>query len=194
MTYAVRQLPIFREAARNANRHAIDAVEGSFTYGDLLRASAHVAARLLAIASGNDGAAGDSESARDLAGSRVAFMITPGFSYVAVQWGIWRAGGIAVPLALSHPPPELAYALDETGAVFVIADDAHRATIGPLAVQRKSSFVSPQDLLPQDEPADDGAGGAPRGVHGKLLYTPVDESRGALILFTSTDKYFADVI
>ena len=28
----------------------------------------------------------------------VAFLVPPGFHYVAVQWGIWRAGGIAVPL------------------------------------------------------------------------------------------------
>ena len=33
------------------------------------------------------------------------FLVPPGFHYVALQWGIWRAGE-AVPLSLFHPRPE----------------------------------------------------------------------------------------
>jgi acyl-CoA synthetase (AMP-forming)/AMP-acid ligase II len=44
---------------------------------------------------------------KDLNQARVAFMISPGFDYVAAQWGIWPAGGIAVPLCISYPPPSL---------------------------------------------------------------------------------------
>ena len=47
--------------------------------------------------------------AADLAGARVAFLAPPGIDYVVAQWGIWRAGGIAVPLCTTHPPPELEY-------------------------------------------------------------------------------------
>mgnify|MGYP001568350192 CR=1 FL=1 len=36
--------------------------------------------------------------AGDLAGQRVAFLVPSSFDYAAAQWGIWRAGGIAVPL------------------------------------------------------------------------------------------------
>ena len=62
----------------------------------------------------------------DLAEARVAFLTPPGFHYVATQWGIWRAGGIAVPLAVSHPPAELAYVIRdaEAEAVVVHADFA----------------------------------------------------------------------
>ena len=35
----------------------------------------------------------------DLDGARVCFMVTPGWRYVAWQWAIWRAGGVAVPSA-----------------------------------------------------------------------------------------------
>jgi hypothetical protein len=31
----------------------------------------------------------------------MAFVVAPGFHWVAVQWGIWRAGGVAVPLPLN---------------------------------------------------------------------------------------------
>ena len=64
---------------------AIITVDGRFTYDELLDASAGVASHLL------DGTA-------DLVEARVAFLMPPGFDYVATQWGIWRAGGVAVPL------------------------------------------------------------------------------------------------
>jgi malonyl-CoA/methylmalonyl-CoA synthetase len=38
---------------------------------------------------------------KDLNEARVAFMVAPGFDYVKVQWGIWLAGGIAVPLCVT---------------------------------------------------------------------------------------------
>ena len=73
------------------NRIAVVAAGRSYTYADLDAASKGVAAALL-------------ESRDDLHEARVAFLVPPGFEYVAVQRGIWRAGGVAVPLATSHPP------------------------------------------------------------------------------------------
>ncbi len=73
---------------------AIVADDGMFSYADLDAASQRVAAALL---DGRD----------DLGEGRVAFLVPPSFAYAAVQHGIWRAGGITVPLAMSHPPAEL---------------------------------------------------------------------------------------
>src|SRR5206468_507375 len=92
------ELPLVARARGHGDRPAIIAGVGTFTYRDLLDASARVAACLLA---GRD----------DLAEARVAFLAPPGFHYVAIQWGIWRAGGIAIPLAVSHPPAELEYVI-----------------------------------------------------------------------------------
>ena len=44
---------------------------------------------------------------------QIAFMVNPGFDYVAVQWGIWRSGAMAVPLCLSYPLPSLQYVLED---------------------------------------------------------------------------------
>ena len=52
----------------------------------------------------------------DLNEERVLFLVAPGFPWVAVQWGIWRAGGIAVPLPLGSPAAELEYFIDDTQA------------------------------------------------------------------------------
>ena len=87
-------LPLFVRAGQFADRTAIKSGGESTSYGQLLDDSAGVAAALL------DGAA-------DLEGARVCFLVPPGYDYVAVQWGIWRAGGVAVPLGMMHPVPEL---------------------------------------------------------------------------------------
>jgi malonyl-CoA/methylmalonyl-CoA synthetase len=101
------ELPLIARARAHDGRTAIVAAQGSFTYRDLLDASARVAGSLLG---GRD----------DLAEARIAYLVPPGFDHVAVQWGIWRAGGIAVPLAASHPPPELEYVIRDAAAEFVV--------------------------------------------------------------------------
>ncbi len=88
-------------------RTAVVDAQGSFTYGDLRETSLRIAAGLLA---GRD----------DLAEERVAFLLTPGFPWVATQWGIWKAGGVAVPLPVNSPKPELEYVLDDTRASILI--------------------------------------------------------------------------
>ena len=78
----------------------------------------------------------------DLNEARVAFLVTPGFDYVAVQWGIWRAGGIAVPLPMSHPPAELEYLVRDSEASIVIADADNEAVVEPLAQTRREQRSS----------------------------------------------------
>jgi malonyl-CoA/methylmalonyl-CoA synthetase len=90
---------------------AIVDARGTFTYADLDEASRRVAGALLA-------------GAGDLSEARVAFFVAPGFGYAAVQRGIWRAGGVAVPLALSHPVAELEYVVGDAAPTVVIADAA----------------------------------------------------------------------
>ena len=45
----------------------------------------------------------------DLKGKRVAFLAPPSAAYVITQWAIWRSGGVAVPLCITHPPAERQY-------------------------------------------------------------------------------------
>src|SRR5437879_7572746 len=101
------ELPLVARAWAHADRSAISAADGTFTYRELLDASASVATCLLA-------------GRADLAEARVAFLAPADFHYVATQWGIWRAGGVAVPLAVSHPPPELEYVIRDAEAEIVV--------------------------------------------------------------------------
>src|SRR3989442_386540 len=101
------ELPLVARARAHADRTAIAAADGTFTYRELLDASAGVATCLLA-------------GRADLAEARVAFLAPAGFRHVATQWGIWRAGGVAVPLAVSHPPPELEYVIRHAEAEIIL--------------------------------------------------------------------------
>lgn len=143
-------------AERFLERTAIVTAEGSFTYRRLLEASHRVASFLLA-------------GAKDLQERPVAFIAPPGFHYVALQWGIWRAGGIAVPLSLFHPRPELDYVLGDTYPAAVIAHPDFEPLVGPLARERGMRF----------------------GLSTEALDTPpgplpsVSPDRRAMILYTS---------
>jgi len=140
-----------------APRRAIIAADGVFTYDDLDDASKRVAGSLLAD---ND----------DLNQTRVAFLVHPSFAYAAVQRGIWRAGGVAVPLAVSHPPAELEYVIRDSGASVVVADEASAATLMPIARAVHARFVTVDDAL-KAGPAD----GLPH----------LGSNRRAMIIYTS---------
>jgi malonyl-CoA/methylmalonyl-CoA synthetase len=156
MTPSAPDLPIVARAREHGARTALVAPEGTFSYAQLLDASARVAAALL------DGAA-------DLDEARVAFLAPPGWTYAAVQWGIWRAGGIAVPLAVSHPPAELEYVVQDADAAIVVAHADFADVLRPIAERNGRRFVATADAL--------------AAVPGAL--PAVDESRRAMIVYTS---------
>jgi malonyl-CoA/methylmalonyl-CoA synthetase len=115
-------------------RPAIVATDGTFSHADLDVASRRIAAALLGT--------GD-----DLQQARVAFLVPPSFAYAAVQRGIWRAGGVAVPLAVSHPVAELEYVTRDSDAQVVIAPEAQRERLEPLTAAVSRRFVSVEDAL-----------------------------------------------
>ncbi|MDZ8029076.1 MAG: acyl-CoA synthetase [Nostoc sp. DedQUE11] len=130
--------------------------QGIFTYRDLLYTSSQIATSLL-------------ENADDLHEERVAFLIPPGFEYVATQWGIWRAGGIAVPLCISHPRPELEYTIANSGASILIAHPDFEDTLQAIAKAQNLRFLLTSQTLPSN-----------------IANLPeIDITRRALILYTS---------
>ncbi len=149
-------LPLIERADADPYRPAIADPQGEFTYAQLSDASARAAACFL----------GDRS---DLDEARVAFLISPGFDHVAVQWGIWRAGGIAVPLATSHPPAELEYVIADSGASIVVGDAASAPMLEPLAQAAGARFLTASEAL--------GA---------KSAHLPgVAEDRRAMMVYTS---------
>jgi malonyl-CoA/methylmalonyl-CoA synthetase len=125
----ITSIALFDRARAHGDRKAVIAAEGVFTYADLLRDSARVAADLL-------------QEKNDLNEARVAFLAPPGFRYVAALWGIWRAGGIAVPLAVSHPRPELEYVIDDSEASVLLVAPEFEDRLGPIAQERALPIIA----------------------------------------------------
>ncbi len=153
-------IPLVARAGQFVERTSIIAQEGQFTYQQLLDTSAEVAARLL-------------DGKHDLGGARVAFLTSPSMTYVAVQWGIWRAGGIAVPLCVQHPEPELAYVLDDAVADIVVAHPDFADRVQSLASGRGLRFALTSNLvnLRADPPA--------------VKLPEIDSTRDAMLVYTS---------
>jgi malonyl-CoA/methylmalonyl-CoA synthetase len=128
-------LPLIARAQEHLEKTAIVAPEGSFSYQDLLQTSARIATALL-------------QNLEDLQEQRVAFLVPPGFQYVATQWGIWRAGGIAVPLCTSHPRPELEYVITHSEASIVVAHPNYEAILRPIAEAHNLRSILTSETLP----------------------------------------------
>jgi malonyl-CoA/methylmalonyl-CoA synthetase len=161
------ELPLVAAIESHGNRVAIVDAAGEHSYADLLAASESVARWLLR----RDGVA----PAHDLDGERVALMIPSGFAYVAALVGAWRAGGVAVPLCVAHPAPELAYVLDDTGAGAVLAHRDFLDVMSGLASARGADLGLVPDILKA------GPEGAPAGAD----LPDISSGRRALILYTS---------
>ena len=154
------RVPLIAHAERHNGRTALVDSQGAFTYNDLMDASSRVATALLA-------------GREDLQEERVAFLVTPGFRWVATQWGIWRAGGIAVPLPLNSPRPELEYFIGETGASTLVFDTLAAPLVSPIATAGDIHALS-YDQLSVRQPAE---------LQG--ITADITSQRRAMILYTS---------
>jgi malonyl-CoA/methylmalonyl-CoA synthetase len=149
-------LQLIESASVNRQATAIVAQGKSWTYEQLLVASAATAGTLL-------------DTLPDLNEARVAFLMPPGFDYVQTQWAVWRAGGVAVPLALQHPSRELEHVIADSQASLLIVHPTLEDRLQPLARQKQLQ------LIRSDQITSDTSANLPHVV----------AERRALMLYTS---------
>ena len=133
-------------------------VEGDcrYSYGELNT-------RIDRLASGLLGQRGDLEE------ERVAFVLPASRDYVTVMHGVWRAGGIAVPLNVASTSNELDHFLSCARVTRMVVSPDQQQALGELC--RKLNI----QLLLVDELLEDTRGPLPR----------IGEDRRAMMLFTS---------
>ncbi|TAD97834.1 MAG: long-chain fatty acid--CoA ligase [Bacteroidetes bacterium] len=129
---------------------------GIYRYEDLINHSARFASALLKIKP-------------DWKDQPVAFLVHANFDYVACLWGIWRAGAIAVPIAVTHPKAEIQHILENTGTEVLIIHEDFEPKVKDLIAKPNIILLKVQDMY-SEYIAD-----VPK----------VDEDRAALILYTS---------
>jgi malonyl-CoA/methylmalonyl-CoA synthetase len=107
-------------------------------------------------------------------GRNVGLMAAPGVGYGAGLLGIWWAGKMAVPLALTYPPPELDYVLTHGEVGCIVAD----RTLAPEEEQRLRAIAQEKSLAIVW--VEDCEAPAPLWA-----VPPVPSEQPALMLFTS---------
>ena len=106
-------------------------------------------------------------------GDRVAYLIPPGCDHVSVLWGIWKAGGVAVPISLAHPAPEIAHVLDDAApTVLLTAEGASHAGGAAALADERGIPVMDGGSLPDGDPGS-----------GPQLSAGADQA--ALMIYTS---------
>jgi malonyl-CoA/methylmalonyl-CoA synthetase len=152
-------LQLFHNAQLFSSKTAIVDKAGSFSYKNLWDVSSRVARHLL-------------QDKPDLNQARVAFMVSPSFDYTAIQWGIWKAGGIAVPLCITYPLPSLNYVIEDTQAGIIISGTEYEGILKDYALEKNLRWIT-LDEIDQTE------------IQGSLPLPEVSKDRGAMILYTS---------
>tara|TARA_B110000046_G_C13016371_1_gene408963 strand:+ start:659 stop:2134 length:1476 start_codon:yes stop_codon:yes gene_type:complete len=142
--------------AQNNNKIALVDAAGSHTY-DQINSRIDLFAK---------GLAGDQH---DLQEERVAFLIDASLDYVTALHGIWRAGGMAVPLNVASAEAELEHYLSSVGVTRMIAPTEHHGKLNKLCSQLQISLLTMDEVLAQQ---------------GSLLPS-LSSERPAMILFTS---------
>lgn len=105
----------------------------------------------------------------DLNEERVAVLLPASLDYVAALHGVWRAGGIAIPLNTASAETELEHYLSSAGVTRLIATDEHEENIRQLCAHLSIERVTVDQLLARS--AD--------------RLPAIDSGRRAMILFTS---------
>lgn len=141
------------------------------SYGELDERSSAVAEGLLRSVPGGP--------VDDLAGRRVCALLSPGIDYVVAQWATWRAGGVWVPMAVSHPPRELAFVLSDADPSIVL-----------VASSMAGRIEEATDVLREEGPGLDGSARTVAEVEalagaGRRGLPDVDDDRPALMIYTS---------
>lgn len=137
------------------DRRALVDPNGELSYRELLEKSARIATHLL-------------DGKKDLNEARIGFIVDPSLDYTILQWGIWRAGGIAVPLCVKHPYDSILYTVEDAEISKVVYHNDFYKLIKPLEDDTPVELISIDSIESKTVPLPD-----------------VEMNRKAMILYTS---------
>ena len=101
-------MKIFEHIHSYEERVAVKSNASEFTYGYLIEKSDLIASFLL-------------NNKQDLSEERIGLLMSPDINYICTLWGIWKAGGVAVPLSLSAKKDELKHCISDCDINLIIS-------------------------------------------------------------------------
>ncbi|CAG9313250.1 unnamed protein product [Blepharisma stoltei] len=94
-------------AANFSAKNAVFCRQRTFTYGDLLAHAELVRNKLLSLSA-------------YMKGKRVVVLTPHSYEYLPCQWGIWKAGGVVVPINIKQPPLEWKHIIEDCRPTFIL--------------------------------------------------------------------------
>jgi malonyl-CoA/methylmalonyl-CoA synthetase len=117
----------------------------------------------------------------DLNEERIAFLIPASLDYVTALHGIWRAGGIAIPLNAASAEPELEHYLSSAGVTRVIANQEHQGSVLSLCERLNIELLAVDEVLADAPAAIPGFAAERRGM---ILFTSGTTSKPKGVVIT----------
>ncbi|KAF3923162.1 S-dihydroxybenzoyltransferase [Dactylellina cionopaga] len=178
-TESLRSLPaltLFTTANEHTNQSpskvaVVDVKRGlNLTYSELLAGALKVKNLIVEQLKSNG---------TDIEEQRIAFLVPSGGEYVQIQWGIWAAGGVAVPLCTTHPFAELEYTISDSLPSLIFLHEDFSQHKSALETSFPSIKILDVSLSPSIHPGEDDS------TTNIQFYPPFNPSRRALIIYTS---------
>jgi malonyl-CoA/methylmalonyl-CoA synthetase len=175
----------FTDTLRKHSRDKVALVQRQeqYTYGQVNDRADEIAAGLLALSSNNN------KTRNDLQEERIALYLSASWDYVTAVHGVWRAGGLVVPLHVETTvaTTELEYYLTNARVTRVIISNAQascQATNGSLQplCQRLGIELLSLDSIVRAAAAHLNSADTATTIPNTIT---IDASRRAMILFTS---------
>lgn len=117
-------------------------------------------------------------AARVVAGAVVATVCPPGRWWLAGSYGIWRAGGVLLPLEPSHPSAELRHPVTDAAVTHVLCTAETRSLAAELASFTDAAIIDVRAVLDNADTDDNGE-------RVRLTLPTFDSSADAMIVYTS---------
>ncbi|KAK3219867.1 hypothetical protein Dsin_013837 [Dipteronia sinensis] len=128
-------MEVFKAACRQGSLArdsvAIRSDQQSYSYGQLVSS----ALKISALLSSNETASHGS-----LHGARIGIVAKPSAEFVSGVLGTWFSGGVAVPLALSHPESELLHVMNDSDVSMLLSTEDYRETMQNVAAKSSARF------------------------------------------------------
>ena len=132
------------KAHQYGNQIALESDRGVITYRQLLERSQNLASDLIT-------------EKNDLGGDRIVSLLPPSFDYVVLQWAIWQAGGIFVPLPHQLPNDDLRFLIEDIEPSTIIVENGSLDTVLSFTVRDKVKTIDDYNtdsfiFVQQDQP------------------------------------------